>query len=131
VPNATAQEVIKALEISASHYYQHNPRIGYGIPNLDFARQYLSAVVDGELPEIVVYPNPFPDYITLFLPDGESLPIHLELRDLYQRTVATATLESKRYKALWAPGETIAAGTYFLYIERGGRMQVLRVTKLL
>lgn len=131
VPNATAQEVIKALEISASHYYQHNPRIGYGIPNLDFARQYLSAVVDGELPEIVVYPNPFPDYITLFLPDGESLPIHLELRDLYQRTVATATLESKRYKALWAPGETVAAGTYFLYIERGGRMQVLRVTKLL
>jgi subtilisin family serine protease len=131
VPNATAQEVIKALEISASHYYQHNPRIGYGIPNLDFARQYLSAVVDGELPEIVVYPNPFPDYITLFLPDGESLPIYLELRDLYQRTVATATLESKRYKALWAPGATIAAGTYFLYIERGGRMQVLRVTKLL
>lgn len=130
-PNATAQEVIKALEISASHYYQHNPRIGYGIPNLGFARRYLSAMVEGEFPEVVVYPNPFPDYISLFLPDGESLPIHLELRDLNQRTVAETTLESKRYKAIWSPGDNIAAGSYILYIERGGRTQVLRVMKLL
>lgn len=130
-PNATAQEVIKALEISASHYYQHNPRIGYGIPNLGFARRYLSAMVEGEFPEVVVYPNPFPDYISLFLPDGESLPIHLELRDLNQRIVAETTLESKRYKAIWSPGDNIAAGSYILYIERGGRTQVLRLMKLL
>ncbi len=130
-PNATAQEVIKALEISASHYYQHNPRIGYGIPNLGFARRYLSAVVEGTTPEIVIYPNPFADYISIFLPDGEALDIHLELRDLNQRTVAVATLESKRYKALWSPGDNIAAGMYILYIERGGSTQMQRVIKLL
>ena len=131
VPNATAQEVIEALEVSASHYYQHNPRIGYGIPNLGFAHRYLSTIVDGKLPEIVVYPNPFPDYISLFLPDGEALDIHLELRDLNQRTVAITTLESKRYKALWSPGDNIAPGTYILYIERGGRTLMQRVIKLL
>ena len=130
VPDATAQEVIEALEISASHYYQHNPRIGYGIPNLGFARRYLSSLVAGKFSEIVAYPNPFPDYISLFLPDGEALDIHLELRDLNQRTVATTTLESKRYKALWSPGDNIAAGMYILYIERGGRTQVQRVIKL-
>ncbi|MCH1455666.1 MAG: T9SS type A sorting domain-containing protein, partial [Schleiferiaceae bacterium] len=111
--------------------YQHNPRIGYGIPNLGFARRYLSSVVEGKLPEIVVYPNPFPDYVSLFLPDGEALDIHLELRDLNQRTVAATTLESKRYKALWSPGDNIAAGMYILYIERGGRTQMQRVIKLL
>ena len=131
VPDAIAQEVIEALEISASHYYQHNPRIGYGIPNLGFARRYLSSLVAGKFSEIVIYPNPFPDYISLFLPDGEALDIHLELRDLNQRTVATTTLESKRYKALWAPGDNIAAGVYILYIERGGRTQMQRVIKLL
>ena len=41
-PNASAQDIIKALEVSSSHYYAKNVRIGYGIPNMKFAG-YLSS----------------------------------------------------------------------------------------
>lgn len=130
VPEATAQEVIKALEVSSSHYYQHNKRIGYGIPNLAFAERYLKTTVGSAIPEVVIYPNPFPDYIQLFLPDSEVADIKLELRDLYSRTVIESVLVGKRYQAIWAPGDHIPAGTYFLFIERGEYQGIQRVIKL-
>lgn len=130
VPEATAQQVIKALEVSSSHYYQHNKSIGYGIPNLAFAERYLKSTVGSAIPEVVIYPNPFPDYIQLFLPDSEVADIKLELRDVYNRTVTETILKGKRYQAIWAPGDQIPAGTYFLFIERGEYQGVQRVTKL-
>jgi len=82
-PNATAQDVIKALEVSSSHYYTKNERIGYGIPNMKFARFYLSSNPGNE---ISVYPNPFPDHLIFFLPDDNTTDIQLELRDMYGRS---------------------------------------------
>lgn len=130
IPDATAQQIIKALEVSSSHYYGHNEKIGYGIPNLAFAERYLATLVRGSVPEVVIYPNPFPDYIELFLPDSELLDIHLELRDLNQRTVTEAVLKNKRYQTIWAPGDHIPAGTYFLFIQRGDYSDVKRIIKL-
>jgi len=130
IPNASAQQIIKALEVSSSHFYGHNERIGYGIPNLAFAERYLRTLVNGSTPEVVVYPNPFPDYIELFLPDGKVEDIHIELRDLYQRTLVKTVLKNKRYQTLWAPGDHIPAGTYFLFIERGSYTGVQRIIKL-
>lgn len=130
VPAATAQQVIKAIEVSSSHYYQHNPKIGYGIPNLAFAERYLKTTVGAALPEVVIYPNPFPDYIQLFLPDSEAIDIKLELRDMYNRTVVEGNLKGKRYQALWAPGDHVPAGTYFLFVKRGDYQGVQRVIKL-
>src|SRR6056300_1884937 len=79
-PSATAQDVIKALEVSSSHYYTKNERIGYGIPNMKFARFYLSSNPGNE---ISVYPNPFPDHLIFFIPDDNTTDISLELRDMY------------------------------------------------
>jgi hypothetical protein len=128
-PNATAQQIIKALETSASHYYSHNIRIGYGIPNLGLAKRNLDVVVGGEVPRTLVYPNPFADYIELFLPDGEALDIELELYDLMDRKVADGILTGKRYQTLWSPGEQVPAGMYILHIWRGQEYQRIRVIK--
>jgi serine protease AprX len=128
-PNATAQQIIKALETSASHYYSHNIRIGYGIPNLGLAKRNLDVVVGGEVPRTLVYPNPFADYVELFLPDGETLDIKLELYDLMDRKVAEGTLAGKRYQTLWSPGDHVPPGMYILYLRRGNEFQRLRVIK--
>jgi len=128
-PNATAQQIIKALETSASHYYSHNIRIGYGIPNLGLAKRNLDVVVGGEVPRTLVYPNPFADYVELFLPDGEALDIELELYDLMDRKVAEGILTGKRYQTLWSPGEQVPAGMYILHIWRGQEYQRIRVIK--
>ena len=128
-PIATAQQIIKALETSASHYYSHNIRIGYGIPNLGLAKRNLDVVVGGEVPSTLVYPNPFADYVELFLPDGEALDIELELYDLMDRKVAEGTLVGKRYQTLWSPGDHVPPGMYILYLRRGNEFQRLRVIK--
>ena len=128
-PNATAQQIIKALETSASHYYSHNIRIGYGIPNLGLAKRNLDVVVGGGIPRTLVYPNPFADYVELFLPDGEALDIELELYDLMNRKVAEGTLAGKRYQTLWSPGDHVPPGMYILYLRRGNEFQRLRVIK--
>jgi len=128
-PNATAQQIIKALETSASHYYSHNIRIGYGIPNLGLAKRNLDVVVGGEVPSTLVYPNPFADYVELFLPDGEAMDIELELYDLMDRKVAEGTLVGKRYQTLWSPGDHVPPGIYILYLRRGHEFQRLRVIK--
>jgi subtilisin family serine protease len=128
-PNATAQQIIKALETSASHYYSHNIRIGYGIPNLGLAKRNLDVVVGGEVLRTLVYPNPFADYVELFLPDGEALDIELELYDLMDRKVAEGTLVGKRYQTLWSPGDHVPPGMYILYLRRGNEFQRLRVIK--
>jgi subtilisin family serine protease len=128
-PNATAQQIIKALETSASHYYSYNIRIGYGIPNLGLAKRNLDVVVGGEVPRTLVYPNPFADYVELFLPDGEALDIELELYDLMDRKVSEGTLAGKRYQTLWSPGDHVPPGMYILYLRRGNEFQRLRVIK--
>ena len=129
-PTATAQEIIRALEVSSSHFYSRNERIGHGIPNMAFAQAYLESLLNGVVSETVIYPNPFPDYLEFFFPDGEALNVELELRDLYGRTVVSDLLISKRYQAIWAPGDVIPAGTYFLFFKRGNESNVRRVIKL-
>ena len=126
-PNATAQDIIKALEVSSSHYYTKNERIGYGIPNMKFARYYLSS---NPGTEIVVYPNPFPDHLIFFLPDDNTTDIELVLRDMYGRVVANETVTGRRYQFRWVPGDYLAAGTYFLQITRGAKTQVTKVIKI-
>ena len=88
--DASAQEIIKALEVSSSNYYTKNERIGYGIPNMKFARYYLSS----NLTEITVYPNPFPDHLIFFLPDDNTTDVELELRDMYGRIIANETYQA-------------------------------------
>ncbi len=126
-PSATAQDIIKALEVSSSHYYTKNERIGYGIPNMKFARFYLSSNPGSE---IAVYPNPFPDYLIFFLPDDDTTDIALELRDMYGRLVASEVVTGRQYQFRWVPAEYIAAGTYFLKITRGSNTQVTQVFKI-
>jgi hypothetical protein len=97
---------------------------------LAFAQAYLESLVNGVVLETIIYPNPFPDYLEFFFPDGEALNVELELRDLYGRTVVSDLLISKRYQAIWAPGDIIPAGTYFLFFKRGNESNVRRVIKL-
>ena len=126
-PDASAQEIIKALEVSSSNYYTKNERIGYGIPNMKFARYYLSS---NPGTEITVYPNPFPDHLIFFLPDDNTTDVELELRDMYGRIIANETLPGRRYQFRWVPDEYIAKGTYFLKVTRGSMTQVTQVFKI-
>jgi len=77
----------------------------------------------------LVYPNPFADYVELFLPDGEALDIELELYDLMDRKVAGGILTGKRYQTLWSTGDHVPPGMYILHLWRGQEYQRLRVIK--
>ena len=127
MPSASPQAVLKAIEVSSSHYYQRNERIGYGIPNFSLARLYLNPNPETE---IVVYPNPFPDYVTFFLPDDTTTEVDLELRDIYGRVVARENFSGRRYRFRWVPGDYLPSGTYFLHISRGNYNQVSQLIKI-
>lgn len=130
VPEATAQQIIKALEVSASHYLFPNERIGNGIPNFKFALDYLRNELGGNI-AYVVYPNPFNDYLELFLPDGKAEDIELKLYDAHNNLVAQEKLLSKRFQATWAPGSHLPVGMYFLHINRSGQVQIHKLVKSL
>lgn len=130
VPEATAQQVLQAIETSASSYYQPNPRIGRGVPNFAFAAQFLKNTVQGTAGETTVYPNPFPDYMEFYFPDAQEWDVILELYDLNDRLIASKTFEKRKFQALWAPGDHVPGGVYLLRIQRGNRIEWHRVIKL-
>lgn len=130
VPEATAQDLIKALEASASHFLFPNTAVGYGIPNLAFAEQYLKQQLNGTA-ETVVYPIPFNDQLKFFFPDGLAEDVVLKLYTVRYELVAEQTFLAKRFQARWAPGDHLPAGVYILHIERGSAVQTMRVIKSL
>jgi Subtilase family/Secretion system C-terminal sorting domain len=65
IPDATAQEVMDYVRQSASQFSTPDDLLGYGIPDLDAARNIALNVEDELLETLRVYPNPVANELTI------------------------------------------------------------------
>ncbi|WP_439150918.1 S8 family serine peptidase [Winogradskyella sp.] len=70
IPNATAQEVMDYVRQSASQFSTPDDLLGYGIPDLDAARNIALTIEDQTLVTISVYPNPVTNVVTISHPEA-------------------------------------------------------------
>ncbi|NEN23218.1 S8 family serine peptidase [Cryomorpha ignava] len=89
-PDATAWQVFRAIEQSASLFEMPNDSMGYGIPDFEIARVLLGQVLDVNSPEVakrnnafMLYPNPY----------SEGL-LHAELNPELSFPISLAVLSS-------------------------------------
>ncbi len=72
IPNASPTEVMEYVRQSASQYTNPDDLLGYGIPDLDLARNIGLSVEEASIEEFSFYPNPVKDEINLNIPTSES-----------------------------------------------------------
>jgi subtilisin family serine protease len=128
-PERKPAEIVEAIKLSASQGTTPDNNYGYGIANYAAVRNYLrSKAIDTE---VLVYPNPVPDYYQLSfkkLPDG---PVTMSLYDMAGRQVTghTTTLNwSQNPLELYAAN--LLPGLYILQVQAGGKTYSLRFMKL-
>lgn len=127
-PHATAWEVHQAIEQSAHLYNMPNDSMGYGIPDFEIARTFLSDPLGvnsagNKVTELLVFPNPVVESeFSIYIPNGGQEELVLILTDVFGRTVVEQELnDSNGNRKRIALNKNIAAGTYLVSIRnRGG-----------
>lgn len=130
-PEATAQEIIAAVERSASHYNYPNVRIGYGIPNLMLADLYLKvAAGDLEASNLMLYPNPFVDFLHVFAINGAGEQVQIEVYNSVYQLMATDYFTLPNDKYMWQFPETLPVGTYWVKVYYRNEVVVHKMIKV-
>jgi len=70
LPNLTNAEIVQYVKESASIFNNPNNNLGYGIPDLDLARQNALSISQNNITEVEVYPNPAKSTLWVKLPGG-------------------------------------------------------------
>lgn len=86
-PQRTAADIIEAVRQSASHYNDPQPQLGHGIPDFMTAHAWLTLTTQATpdaATDLVVFPNPFQDRITITAPELRGL-VRIELFDAMGR----------------------------------------------
>jgi serine protease AprX len=68
IPNASPTAVIDFVRQSASQFMAPDDFLGYGIPDLDLARQIALSIDDNQIEDFNFYPNPVKDELNLRMP---------------------------------------------------------------
>jgi hypothetical protein len=92
---------------------------------------------ENQKPELVLYPNPFSEKITVELIGQSSNPIHLKVFDIYGRTIYEERHEktsSYHNSLVWnginSLGAPVKDGCYFIQISQGSRISVKPVIRM-
>jgi hypothetical protein len=139
-PEFTNMEILDAVKRHSSHYTSPDDRVGYGIPNMRIAYEYLLKEktrrdAQRTLGEsyIKAYPVPFQNsFTTLYKARGNG-KVSLELLDALGRRLLIKTLESTKqgefYYIPFTGLEKLPGGVYFIrHIDDAGQ-GVIRVSK--
>lgn len=76
IPNASATEVMDFVRQSASQFSTPDDLLGYGIPDLDLARNLALSIEDQSIETVKVYPNPVTNSLTI---DYSNLNINADI----------------------------------------------------
>lgn len=68
IPNASPTAVMDFVRQSASQFMAPDDFLGYGIPDLDLARQIALSIADNQIEDFSFYPNPVKDELNLRMP---------------------------------------------------------------
>jgi hypothetical protein len=139
-PEFTNMEILDAVKRNASRYTSPDDRIGYGIPNMRMAYDYLlkektkrnatKALGDAF---IKAYPVPFTSGFTILYKSRTSGKLSLEMIDATGRTLGTqaitATNQGEIYFIPFTGLDQLPAGVYFIRYTDGLGKGVIRVSK--
>jgi hypothetical protein len=138
VPDATAEEILTAVEQCASQASQPDSLMGYGIPDflcaLNTLRGYETDLFNPEK-GLMIFPNPFQGTLTVFfIPEGGG-NISASLYDTDNRLICIspdATMSDGSYLRLeFTSLENLPNGVYLLQLAIDGkRWMISRVVKM-
>lgn len=130
-PNKTNMEIRQAILESASHFYDPNNEIGYGIPNFQVADYLLNFVAPVADTSFLIYPNPFTNKVYIRL-KTENYPQQATLRitDYAGRTVSNQTIEIVGLFTEIEDWIDMAAGVYVFHIEINGETKQKKMVKI-
>ncbi len=127
-PQATPQQIYKAIIYSASQYRKPDNQLGYGIPFYNIAKSYL---LYGDLVEsISIFPNPAKSSLKVLLKDPAGQPISISLSDYFGRNLlnATTTIDWTT-NPIQLDISTLPNGMYILEVKSGDVSKVMKVVK--
>jgi serine protease AprX len=138
-PEFSNMEIIDAIKKHSSRYTNPDDRIGYGIPNMKAAYNYLfkerqirqASSILGEN-YIKVYPIPFSSQLSVLYKSAEAGKLSMELIDVagriiaaQSRTVGTNEINFIEMNQL----DRLPAGQYFLRYRDGSRKGTITLVK--
>jgi hypothetical protein len=138
-PEFSNMQILDAVKKSSSRYTNPDDRIGYGIPNMKAAYDYLAEErrlnqARNALGEnyIKAYPIPFTNRFTVLYKSAEAGKLSMELIDAsgriisaHSRTVGTSEINFIEMTQL----DRLPAGQYFLRYRDGSRKGTLTLVK--
>lgn len=136
-PDASVAELRTAIEQSAHMYNTPNDSLGYGIPNMEKAYEWLQQRRLQYAPPagLNVFPNPTSDWLNVTLPMAEGTAVTFRIFDASGRLVHRSSAVSGGQLSDWQYASIAvnewAAGLYTLQAEQGAqrytaRFQVVR-----
>ncbi len=133
-PEATAQEIRKAVIQSSHAYYTPNESIGYGIPDFEKARKILRYSHTSNIVQHAhIYPNPFTTHLILEAAYSHQETIHFELYSQDGKCVLQQDFPLNTYMSKHETSEIslLPPGTYIAIISFGNVLHVQKVQKML
>jgi hypothetical protein len=94
-PNKKPAEILKAIQMSADRYPEHDIQYGYGIPDFGKVLQLLDvlSVADNKnASNLVYYPNPVND--KLYLTNNDKIIINVELYDIAGKLLKNIAIDA-------------------------------------
>jgi serine protease AprX len=131
-PERSANDVMDAVRRSSHQFDMPDTELGHGIPDFILADRLLEAttsVGERDYPEIIVYPVPFQDALTVVFPAMEGRTVELQLFDPAGRSLWMQRVQASA-QGVRIEADRLAhlqAGTYILRMDGGAAVTVLKL----
>ncbi|MBI3220146.1 MAG: S8 family peptidase [Bacteroidetes bacterium] len=128
-PTASPQQIYQAIIYSASQYQKPDNQLGYGIPNYDRAKSYLTY---GKLTkDISIFPNPVQSQLQILFKEPTGKTIHVSLSDYFGRNLITQTVTTDwSTNPIHVDVSSLPSGMYILEVTGSGVSEVMKVIKI-
>lgn len=127
-PDKNPLEIMQAIRESASRFMNPNNKMGYGIPNFEWAHQLLTKIeVFNEDNDLVIYPNPTNDILHIQWKSGVQIK-NLELLDAKGQVVLKELIHPQQsFHTIQL--NSFANGIYFLNLQFKDKKSSLKIIK--
>jgi serine protease AprX len=128
-PDGSPQQIYQAILYSASQSNNPDNQLGYGIPNFNRAKSYLTY---GKLEkDITVYPNPVKTKLQVVIKEPLGQTVTLSVYDYFGRNLITY-VGSIDWSAnpIQVDVSSLPTGLYILEVTSGGVSEVMKIIKI-
>ena len=125
LPDASPTQMMQFVRESASQFNAPDNFLGHGIPNLALARSIGLSVLENQITEFGVFPNPASDQIEIVLPGGIDTTQITIYNQLGQRVLKASLTRNNTQVNL----SNMASGIYLLRVESQVRSKTFKLIK--